>query len=256
MKKYFGGPITRDAKAHAIAEFPKESCGIVVKNRYHPCKNTATNPETDFRIHPSTYMKYERTGKIQAIIHSHNDFAGASKNDMVHQISTAVPWGIINMIEGKPREVIFWGDQLPTQDFLERPFYSGIYDCFSLVRDVYRDMYNVILPNIPREPDFWSDPKGATYFEEQMAWMVPKHLKIVSKHRGLEDGDGLLFKLGTRAGGKSTIWNHCGLCIENGWMIHHVEDKLSRRVAVMEWFDRIDTVVRPTKMEKKLWKQR
>jgi cell wall-associated NlpC family hydrolase len=248
MKTYFRGQAVKDAKAHAVEEHPKESCGIIVDSIYHPCNNIAEEPEKDFRIHHSTYMKHERMGKIDCVIHSHNDYSAASQSDMVHQISSGVPWGVINLINGKPYEVMFWGDELPTQDFIGRPFHFGVYDCFSLVREIYRDMYNVILPNIPRDPDFFIGAEGASHFEEQMVVMVPDTLYVIDKHSALQEGDGLLFKM------NSKVWNHCGIYIGRGLMVHHLDKKLSRHEPIGNWMMRIDTVVRPTKMEKlKAW---
>jgi len=245
MINYFSKSIIKAAKKHAINEFPKESCGIVVNNIYNPCKNIAQNPDNNFKIHTSTYLKYERLGKIQCIIHSHNDFAMASMKDMTAQINTAVPWGIINLINKVPHEVLFWGDQLEIQELYGRPFHSGIYDCFTLVRDIAKIKYNVILPNVPREWDFWNNPEAKAHFEEGLSILVPKEMNFVDKNSGLEEGDFLLFKLN-----RSKVWNHSAIYIGQGLMAHHLARKLSRREPVLNWMKVVDAVIRPIKVGK------
>jgi len=46
-------------EAHAAAQYPKEACGLVLaigrKQKYHPCRNIATEPTEEFRIDPEDY---------------------------------------------------------------------------------------------------------------------------------------------------------------------------------------------------------
>ncbi len=86
-----------EAKLHALEVSPKESCGLIVENKYWKCRNAADNPEKDFMIDPKDYMKARRKGKLQAIIHSHPEGGGASKQDVVACRRTKVPWYIYSI---------------------------------------------------------------------------------------------------------------------------------------------------------------
>src|SRR4051812_11740756 len=87
--------------AYVLAEFPKEACGFVVDGAFVPAKNIAREPEQDFLIAPLEYLAAERTGKLEAILHSHpNGPLHPSKADMQSQVNTALPW-IIVMTDGK-----------------------------------------------------------------------------------------------------------------------------------------------------------
>jgi cell wall-associated NlpC family hydrolase len=244
MKHYFIEAMPA-AKAHSMKEFPKESVGVVINNQYHPLENVHETPETDFRVDPKVYLDLENDG-VQAIIHSHNEFPHASKKDMEAQINTAVPWGIINMKNGNVMDVFFWGDGLPTQDLVGRPFYGGVYDCYSLVRDWYKENFNVPLPNIAREWDFWNNPNGAKHFEDNLTALFKRgEWKLITNVKEIQPGDALLFKL---AGSK--VWNHCAIYIGDSLIAQHMEKRLSRTEPIFPMMNRINTIVRPLALEK------
>ena len=131
----FGSEVQRAALAHAAAEAPRESCGLVVGGVYLPRKNIAADPLHDFKISPQGYAGALTRGVLQAVIHSHPDGPDyPSEDDMSHQRTSALPWGVVYKSKG-----LFWfGDQCPIPDLLGRQFRTGVTDCYSLVRDWYR----------------------------------------------------------------------------------------------------------------------
>ena len=82
------------AKQHAIKEAPKESCGIVVDNKYLPCSNISNTPEDNFAIHPKDFLKARSEGKLQYIVHSHPNGAPASELDIKACKATKLKWYI------------------------------------------------------------------------------------------------------------------------------------------------------------------
>ena len=64
-------------QAHAAGEYPKECCGLLLivgrKEQYFPCRNTATEPNEEFRLDPEDYAAAEDLGEVIAIVHSHPD---------------------------------------------------------------------------------------------------------------------------------------------------------------------------------------
>jgi proteasome lid subunit RPN8/RPN11 len=228
MKKYFEGKALQDAKQHAIDEFPKESCGFIIGDKFIPCNNIASNPEEDFKIHKIRYMRY--VDEIDAIIHSHNNYPHASKHDMEQQIATDLPWGIINLFNGKVEDVFFWGDQLPIQDLLGRPFYHGVYDCYNLVRDYYR-IHNILLPQYPREWLFWH--KSIPMIEEN--FKDAGFYEINADE--LQPGDAVVGKVA-----QDKVINHTAIYLGNNLILHHLaghypnyKSGLSRRDLLNRW---------------------
>lgn len=209
MKKYFAGKALEDAKRHAIDEFPKESCGFILKDgTYKPCNNIAQDPYKDFKIHKTKYLRYY--DKIDAIIHSHDNFPHASKHDMEQQIATVVPWGIINLFNKRVEDVFFWGDQLPIQDLVGRPFYHGVYDCYALVRDYYR-LCGLEIPQYPREWLFWYDkiPLIEKNFGNAGFYEISRE--------ELQPGDAVLGKVA-----QQSVINHTAVYLGKNMVLHHL----------------------------------
>lgn len=233
MKEYIPADVLQDAIRHAMECFPNESCGMVIEGVYKPYKNISKNPKDSFKIHPNAYVANE--GKIDFIIHSHvgndenkNDVGHASKSDMSQQIATNVPWCIIHINQyGNYVRHYTWGDQLPIQDLVGRPFSHGIYDCYSLMRDYYR-VNNVCKLDIhPRNNWFWEKyklPDGTTHKPEDLIMKGIKEVPhIWVDKKNLQPGDACFAMM------KSTVVNHCAIYLGDGLILHHLYHKLSCR---------------------------
>jgi len=65
------------AIAHALAEYPRESCGLVVvvkgRERYWPCRNVATTPSDHFVMNEKDYAAADDAGEVTMLVHSHPD---------------------------------------------------------------------------------------------------------------------------------------------------------------------------------------
>lgn len=57
--------------AHALTEYPKECCGLVVRGKYIPCRNVAADPFADVALAPEDFAAAEDIGPIEAFVHSH-----------------------------------------------------------------------------------------------------------------------------------------------------------------------------------------
>jgi proteasome lid subunit RPN8/RPN11 len=226
------------ANNHALSEYPKESCGIVVSDKYYPCKNIAEDPEKFFEIDPKQFMTFSNKGKLECILHSHpNGPYFPSEQDMIGQLNSNVPWGIIvtdgDRVTQKP---IMWGANTPIEPLIGRNFMHGITDCYSLIRDTFRlgkeecaaqdiewPFDKIELPEVPRDDNWWNSDKD----------LYTDHLEKVGFREismsEAKPGDGFLIAV------KSEKMNHAGLFVGNNQLLHHLPTKLSRREPVGIW---------------------
>lgn len=240
-----------DAKAHARREYPKESCGLIVKGKYIACENIADDPEVgheegnkdcrcqlcSFEISPKVYAAYETKGGIDVVVHSHPDGPFyPSLADMEGQALTGKTWAIIPLDDERIAEKpVMWGGDLPIAPLLGREFMHGVTDCYQLIRDAYalgKDELEkqgikgwpygpITLPHQPRE-DAWWEGEADLYEEnfERAGFVETKDPR---------PGDVFLMKI------RSSKNNHGGLLIGDGLIMHHLPQRLSRREPAGLW---------------------
>lgn len=91
----------RKAEGHAILEYPKEACGLLVDGKYWPCQNVADDPAHDFILNPADYMEAMGFGTIEAVVHSHPLGGQASEPDRKSCSQTKLVWHIYSVPEGE-----------------------------------------------------------------------------------------------------------------------------------------------------------
>lgn len=217
------------AQTYAEAAAPGESCGLILvesgshKGDYKPVRNLATVPDR-FSIHPEDWADAEDYGRIAAIVHSHpTDCPEPSGADRMACDLSGLPWVIVS---GSTWATI----QPEGRPFERREFCWGLDDCYSLVRDWYRVMRGVVLPDFFRGPEFWT---VRDLFGEGMS---RAGFSIVTEP---EPGDVLLFAI--RSGG---VPNHCAVYLGNGQMLHHLPGRLSIAEPIGAWAQSLAYTVR------------
>jgi hypothetical protein len=210
MISYFEDQLV-DAKQHAIDVFPEESVGVIDNGVYHRLENKAEDKFNTFVIDMREYIKYSN---VQCIIHSHDDFPHASRDDQLSQQEIDKPFGIINLVNGSVKDVFFWGDSLPIQDLHGRPFYQGVYDCYALARDYYR-IKGLTLPYGVRDFMFWE--QGEDIIMENIP-RIPFY--EVSPDTATEH-DLILYSISGK------YIDHCAVILKHGWVLHHLVYQLS-----------------------------
>lgn len=217
-------PETEQAiRDHAAAEFPKESCGLVIvvggKERYYPCQNIAETPQEHFIMSPRDRAEAEDLGDVVAIVHSHpNAPAVASQADMVQCEAWGLPWHIVH-VSGEPPEATDILTYEPTgyvAPLVGRTFSHGVLDCYSLVRDWYKQELDTELPDFDRRDDWWN--RGGNLYVDNFQ---KAGFEVV---RGpIEFGDIIFMQI------RSPVPNHAAVYIGDGQIIHHVANRLSSR---------------------------
>ncbi|KAF1016170.1 MAG: hypothetical protein GAK31_01659 [Stenotrophomonas maltophilia] len=134
-------------QAHAIAEYPRECCGLIVATAageaYVRCSNAAAKPEDQFHLPAEDYAAADDLGEVLAVVHSHpNASAAASDADRVMCEASGLPWHIVSVGQALGEDPACHDVQtIQPCGYLAplegRQFARGILDCYSLVRDFY-----------------------------------------------------------------------------------------------------------------------
>ncbi|SCM71479.1 conserved hypothetical protein [uncultured Pleomorphomonas sp.] len=224
-------------RAHAIACFPAEACGLVVRRAdgdvFVPCVNISTSPIWEFEIALEDYLAAEASGEVVALLHSHvptdafpaTGMPHPSKTDMQLQVDLGIACGLSLASADSCSTPIYWGDQTPMRDLIGRPYVYGIWDCYSLVRDYYRSraVRPVTLPVYPRDDDWWDNGEDlyTKFFAEAGFRQIPADQ--------VRAGDAVVMRVRTR------VPNHAGVVLENGLLLHHLYRELSKREPIGRW---------------------
>ncbi len=132
-----------------------------------------------------------------------------SAAEMRAQLDLALPFGIW-LTDGERWLDSFWfGDQCPRLPFVGRPFRHGVFDCYSIVRDYFRQEVGYRIPEFPRDWNWWV--RGLDLYADgyRPAGFEPIPDDAPRPH------DIALFRM------LSKVQNHAGILIEPGSMLHH-----------------------------------
>ena len=214
------------ALAHAKDQDPKESCGLLLnikgKERYFPCRNLSMTAFQCFIIDPEDYIKADNTGDIIAVVHSHPVTPPVpSQSDKVACEQSGLVWHIVNP------KTESWGYLEPTgykAPILGREWAWGVTDCYTLVRDWYKEKLNINLIDWQR-PTTLEDFNKKPMFEKCAEETGFRELRTDEK---LIDGDLLFMSI------FSNNLNHVAIFID-GDVLHHLADRLSCIEPYSEW---------------------
>jgi proteasome lid subunit RPN8/RPN11 len=218
----------KSIQAHAQAEYPNESCGLLVGGQYMPMNNISDTPRDNFAM---SRVAWPLSDNVQAVIHSHtNGNPDPSLADMEGQKSCGIPWGLLTVDQsGHASTPYFWGDSVDI-DYIGRTWRHGPTgtdnggDCYALIRDWYRREKSVLLPDFSRDPS-WIE-NGDDFFVKNFAALK---FDQISESQ-IQMGD--IFLMAINSGGVS---NHCGIYLGSGLGLHHLMNRLSRTDPLPNW---------------------
>lgn len=215
-----------DAQAHALREHPREACGLVVifKGReiYVPCRNLAEGDE-HFVIDPRDLAEAEDAGAVVAVVHSHpNQAPQPSEPDLVACEASGLPWHIVSTPSLVWQTVEPSGYQAPLEG---REFRHGVTDCYSLIRDWYRQVRGVELPDFERRQEWWQ--KGENLYLENFGAAG----FVDATGTDPQEGDVFLFQFEG-----APVPHHAGIYLGDDTILHHLQGRLSSRDCWSEFF--------------------
>lgn len=242
-------PAIDEAKKHALRSFPNEACGIIhTSGLYIPFQNKSPNPRDSFDCHDER-LSFFMQNEIIAMLHSHPFDSGGiwtstpkeyapSAHDMAQQLGDDLPWGIICTDGKHVLEPFFWGRQVPIPPLLGRQFRHGASgsdgrgDCYALIKDYYKLILDVDLPEGIRNDEWWQH--GENLYLENMtrAGFVNVPANEVKEH------DVFFAQI------NSSVPNHGGLILKNGMLLHHLTNRLSREEPIIGWRKHIVRYIR------------
>lgn len=210
--------VKQEIISHAKSHTPVESCGLVIifkgKQQYRACKNLAHGSD-NFILDPSDYEKADNDGEIVAVVHSHpNASCKPSQADLVSCEASGLPWFII----GLPSEQ--WHYIEPTgyvAPLVGRTWSHGVLDCYSIIRDWYKQERNIEIPNFHRSDDWWK--RGENLYLDNFS--KAGFYKISQEE--LQEGDVILMTI------NSSVPNHGAIYLGDGLILHHFHGRLSTR---------------------------
>jgi len=240
--------IKRAIADHALAEYPRECCGLVVLQNGHevyvPCRNIAARPTEDFRLSPEDYALAEDVGPVLAVVHSHpGGRARPSGADRATCEQSGVDkWVIVSLgvqSDGSTAidEWFEFGPSGYVAPLLGRQFVHGVHDCYDLIRSYYQLERGILLPDFERSDNWWEDGTSNLYLDHyREAGFVD-----VGPTATLQAGDVLLMQIRS----KNDVPNHAGIYLGDGLMLHHMHGRLSgRAVWGGMWAQCLRTVLR------------
>lgn len=222
--------IEKAFRKHAEECYPEESCALEIifkgKRRYFPCKNIATKPKEDFLISAQDYSDAEDMGEILSVLHSHpNSSSKPSPADKTSCENTDLIWHIVSVFEeqGIPtsKDITETSPSGYKAPLIGRPFTHGVLDCYSLIKDWYKEDRGIDLPDFKRSDNWWNDGGSDLYREG-----FPKAGFIdLGQDADPQIGDVILMQVRS----SNRVPNHAAIYIGNSMILHHMYGRLSSR---------------------------
>lgn len=219
---------------HAIADSPRESCGLVIlengKELYIPCRNLSPEANDTFVLDPKDFAAAEDRGEILMVVHSHpNESARPSEGDLVSIEAHGLPFLIVSVYKDLITGEMNADDYTITEPsgyeapLIGRRWAPPTLDCYSLIRDLYSRELGITVPDFEiekRAGKWWEDKDNSSlyldHFEEagfvRVDWPPQKY-------------DVIFMEVGSKAGP-----NHAGIYLGDNIILHHLYGRLSERV--------------------------
>jgi cell wall-associated NlpC family hydrolase len=209
---------------------PLEACGVIVDNgSVIEVANKATDKHV-FVMDAGAYAAAIRERSLTAVWHSHvYQKPTPSEGDRAMCGRGKVPWLIVSWPTGMHEVVEPDGFIAP---LVGRTWCWGTLDCYGLVRDTYKVVAKVELPDFHREWLWWENGQSLLVDHYAEAGFVRQPYDAAPKNL-----DVLFLQI------RGDVPNHCGIYLDEmgGVILHHLMDRLSMRERYAGFYHRHTT---------------
>jgi proteasome lid subunit RPN8/RPN11 len=224
-------------RAHALEACPEECLGFVDRHGdYNRLPNVAPDPEKMAVPPRGTIVRLLAAGNLRALCHSHPFGHDApTEPDMRQRDALRLPFVLCATDGEATTDPFAWGDELvDDRDLVGRAFRHGVDDCYALVRAYFSRERGIVLPDYPRNWEWWSEKVGGEKDLYRRFFRDAGFEPIEA--RDVVPGDCWLAAI------RSDVPNHAGVVLEGGLALHHVSggtafdpSRLSRREPLVRY---------------------
>lgn len=218
----------------AATSAPFEACALLVEVNQRvelvPAENLSRERDR-FTLSPYCWAKADALGEVVGIVHSHVEHdAQPSPADLEACEASGLPWWIYSI---KSKQWSHFEPKGYTPDLVGREFVHGVTDCYSIVRDYYRQRLGVALPNYSRAVEWWQN--GEDLYQQHFAEQGFREITLAQ----IQPGDAILMRIASK------VPNHAAIYLGDGVILHHLQGIISRREPLHPAFQkRISHVLR------------
>ena len=224
--------------AQAAEADPHECGGVVLgkglkKRRIQPLPNVATGRK-EVRHRPAHIMATEEDGwTIQAFYHTHvRQSIEPSDADLVGCSACGVPWIVVGYPNRRQTTIHpHPGLKLP---LVGRPFAHGTLDCFTIIRDYYKTILDIDVPDFHRPDDWWLN--GENLYMEGLDRAGFDPIPFHETRDDIRQHDVLLMKFFPSKYKGPKHPNHGAVYLGASKMIHHFLGCLSQRTFYSQYY--------------------
>jgi proteasome lid subunit RPN8/RPN11 len=224
-------------RAHAIEASPEECLGFVDRDgAYRRMRNVSPDPTRYAMTVRGEVPRLLADGNLRALCHSHPfGYDAPTEQDMAQQRELCVPFVLCATNGQATSEPFAWGDELlDDRDLVGRPFRHGVDDCYALVRAYFHRERDVLLPDYPRNWEWWFEGTGGSKDLYRRFFAEAGFYEIAAEE--VVPGDCWL------AAVRAEVPNHAGVALDAGLCLHHASGGLafdpsrpSRREPLARW---------------------
>jgi proteasome lid subunit RPN8/RPN11 len=220
----FSRRLLDEAINSSIGGLQTEMCGYFIKDInsdifYQMYENTHADPVNNFSMAETCYIDASKKGEVIGLFHSHiNGNSEFSDIDKASCERLGIPW-VLYVIPTE--EIIIKTPSGWIAPYTGREFVYGVFDCYALVKDVYKQNLGIQLSDYPRgKVGEWNDNSDWNFFVDNFG---AEGFTEVARNSVFKKYDILLMQIGSRK------FNHCAIAWEpsKNTMLHHLLDRFS-----------------------------
>lgn len=228
-------------KEHALEDRSKECCGLIYINgsgslSVFKSKNISSQPENFFEIDPKDYLKISSKGNILGFYHSHfGEHANSFTDFDILNCERFKMFGVIYDI--RTDSFSYYSPSGYKLPYTEREYVLGGIDCFSLVRDFYKNELNIDIKDLDTEYRL-IEHKPEHPDNVGCLNILPDHFKDNGflEVKDLKENDVILMN-----SDKILSPIHCSIYRGNNYILHHPFGAKSRIERIRSWHTKYTT---------------